>query len=538
MLHEVTPNARQSASDAEVTSAHWNDQLLVMSGEHIAFKEGVNSTDLQASAEEHLVNVWEQEQALLELAVAKIEGREAGTTEDDVQRLGITNKVMRKSSSLVNELYLRMGAANDMERSDLLLTGLAGLIVDEVASESIPGFGDDYKPTGSPVDRSFAVINAFTSRLGEQPELIDGKEREMLLAAELLSEALRAPNSVRSKLGTVAGVSAESLDGDFYAQSVVQICDAITRRLGSKNDPAPEGLSGKRLKKFDREQGITQSAVLTKYDTLFDMLEANPEDSSDAGARHLLKSFIKEASPIMQTRHLGYAYELFAPLMFRYAALQGGALDTGRIWHAPARADTPKDGLGSTPNVEQQKDPRHVAQHLKKQSADAFVGKKSPELAVEGSTFGSVSDRLQLKARDDADAMAQNYDEKLVGVLSEDMANLLTYLDDRFNSADSVYGEFPTIVEAGELSPQEIIRGKAASQVMLGAVIEIGRRLGGPGSQQPDHEFGVKGASTEITVDIPDLLDRMILPVYQRLVESTAGKSPPNSERAEQLISV
>lgn len=527
------PNSPLPVGNEASRLTHWNDQMLIMSAEPIAFMEGTDAATHQEAAEHHFVDIWEQEQALLELSVAKIEGRESTITDSDLQELGLSDRVTKKSSTLAHELYRRMGATNDMNRSDVFLTGLAGLVVEEAATTAMPGFGELYDADADPIERSFAIISAFASRLGEQPELVDGKERDMLLAAELLSEALRAPEGVRGKLGVVAGIEADSLSKDFYTHNIVQICDAVISQIKPKLAGSPEGLSKGKLKERNKNMSCLQSAILTKYDAQFDLLETGQTGQTDGEARQMLASFIAEATEVIDNQELGYAYELFAPIMFRYAALEGGVLDDARAWHATARADMPQDKLGFNPNPQKLTEATHVAQHIKKQSSDIQIGNVSRPDDGTGQPVGRVTQRLQLKARLDAEEVAKEYDDTLVSLHSEDMVNLLSFLDGRLRRADETYNALPDTFQAQEPCKDDV-RSEAAEQVVRALVREVGRRINGSPST-PNHEFVASGASTNISVDVPKILDDLILPVYQSMVRQVTDQSAP-AER--QLVSV
>lgn len=528
----TNPDAAQfpalHVQDPDRQAEHWNDVFFVASGEPVALKPGHETVGNQAEAEAHLMRVWEQEQVLLGITISRIEGISQNPEPDELSSLGITPKVLEKSSTLVGELHRRMGAVNDMGRSDLLLTGMAGLVVEEVAKQKIQGFGDEYDPKGDPIEKPFAVINAFAGRLDDQPELAEGRESELLLAAELLSEALRTPESVRRKLGEVAGIDAESLDQEFYASRTVQICDAIIKNAKPKVLVPAEGLSRKQAEKREKYRTYLQTALLTKYDVLFDMLEVGPTQETKQPAREILGYFIADAEEIIGQEDMGRAYELFAPIAFRYEAFASGEINNVRIWHASARSDMPKDQLGF--KSKNDRDSGGIAQHMRRQSSDIHIGRVSAGQA--GRNFGRITENLQLKARSDAQSISDEYDARSVGFHFEDAASLLGYIGKRLSDEDPAYNLLAEGFHQNSKLGKENVKVSAAEQVLGGLLSEIGRRLAG-NRYEPEHEFVVKGASTEIRVDLPKILDELVLPVYSRMVESAAAMKTKRSDTRE-----
>lgn len=527
--HQQLPSLH--LQDTTQPPGHWNDRYFIAAGEPVALRSGYESKDHQTAAEKHLEGLWKQEQVLLGMAISRIEGSPDTPSIEELKALEIPARVADKSSALVSELYRRMGAINDMGYSDLLLTSLAGLVVEEVAAEKVPGFGSKYRNRGEPFEKSFAYIGAFAGMLVDQPELVDGRESDMLLTAELLSEALRSPEDMRHKLGEVAGIDADSLESEFYARHIVQICDAVIARTKTNALIPTDGISSRKAhEKREKAMSYLQTAILTKYDVLFDMVEAGPTEETSQDARELLAHFIAEAAEVIDHEDLGRAYELFSPIVFRYAALASGAINVARIWHSSARADLPLDKFGFKPD---KSDNPYIEQHIQKQSSDVQIGR-----AVDGGRnrgFGRVTERLQLKARSDAEGVLRGYDQKSVGFHFQDAVNLLAYVGGLLQDSDSGYKALTDKFDPNDPG-KENIKELAAKQVVWGLLGEISRRIKGGGAES-NHEFVLKGVSTEIRVDLSKILDELVLPVYRRMVDAATG-TRSNSSVPREVVGV
>lgn len=507
---------------------HWNDAYLLQATDVPYVDPDLLTVDQKAAYDTEIQNqydlVWEQGQALLELAVAKIEGREPGirvtgqskSNPEDLERyvvdreqgLGLPKAVLTSNYSIANELYGRMGPLNEMQRSDAILSGLASLILgDIVAPDENP---DDKEEERDPYIRSMEKLSGYLDAIEENPDLItEGNEKSLVLAAELLGEALRTPDSVRVKMG-LENILGEDVDG-LYCRGVVSLCDAVMPRLNVKFH-ALEDRTSKTA--FDRRKRLSVSmerVLLTKYDALFDTIDPEKLEAKDV-ANKLLGAMVDEINDFSSGLEQGFVYELLVPVVYRYVANSEGRIGTERIWHAPLRADAPLDGLGNKPKKHELDDQRALAvsQH-RQQSQDAITGHAGNDRAP----FGRTVERWQLKSRTDIANFNSRYDQRMVKIHSSDAIKLFE-LAAQLNAAFAV-----DTIDMPEDERIEVL-DRTTHDLFCGLIKEIGARVKGEGSI--GKQIIVFGVDTEVGVDIPDALDSIVIPDYHELFESTTEK--------------
>ncbi len=493
-----------SQADAFPVVPHWNDFYLTE--QRVPFKEGVDAVQLQPEAQLHYQKLWHQEQALFELVDARLEQRDSPVTLDQVRELDLPTNVLVNNVSLASELYGRLGPHNEMERSDLLLTSLAGMVAEDLQQPDSNNKERLLPDVENPFERAVRITSAYAERVANQPELVKGKEREHLLLAELLSEAQHVPSRSRERVPELGNIYATDMDSEFYQASVVNICDALTSQITTELKTPAEAGSKLAAKRRAQKLPMLEGALLTKYDTLFDGV-ANAQASDPEAARKLLTNFAAEVHTHLGDLELGYGYELFMPLAFRYAALQAGQLDQVRIWHATTRSDMPRDRFGFKPQAHRPES--EVGQHIKKQSHDVLIGQVDPRDAA----VAHVTDRLQLKARTDAERFVAEYDSPLVTVHSADAAALLDTLHTTIARRD------PSLAHQSE-ADKAVRLALAAEQVLVGMASEIHDRLQEP-TVRGHRSFVVHDTHGDIPLDISQVLDETMLPIYQQLLDKS-----------------
>jgi len=489
---------------------HWADHYMRLNVGELQLRDGVDTTPGVNEVQDHLGLLWEQEQSLVELVDARLNGRESPIGEDELKRLGLPTSVLSSPASLANELFTRLGPDNEMARSDVLLTMLAASVVEELYQKHT-GNTDRLNPEMDEPMRSMQLISAFSESLSRNPKLVEGSTKDLMLIAEMLAEGMRAPDRARNYAPSLSELSATDIDRDYYRASVVQICDAVIEQT-IVTPPAPgDNASKNTLKRYKKNEknrtSSLQGALLTKYDMLFDTLEASTDPLNyTENASVILSKFSDEVSQVVDQLEWGYAYEVFAPLLFRYVALQSGQLKDVRIWHGSKRNDTPNDGFGFKQG---EKEVPLVSEGLRKQSSDAVLG-STEKAENDEPNYGSVTRYVQLKGRTDADSFKDVYDDRVIDIHSQDAVAILGAAQESL-SIHTLDLSSPADLEQFE---EQVV--PLAEEVMKAIVEEIHRRLVGDVTEG-NHEFTVKVGDRNLVFDIPKLLDESVVPVYKEM---------------------
>ena len=527
----IVPSEASANPSAELpaTNQHWADTYFLLHPTELPFKPGVDLEATIPEAQRHLGGLQDQQNLLLEVLFAKIEQRDplyyhreqhedGSLSEPRVEVLlperietmfGLPRTVLSSNRSLAGELFKRLGPDNKMARSDIFLTTLAGLVAEE-AAQNITG-DEERKPLDvtNPAE-TIEYITNFASSLRlreERSKLSDDQCSSLLLTAELLGEAMRAPDSVRERVPEFATLTESDIDRDYYNSSVVDLCDSVIDSLKAR-PPLEEKPSKTALRRERERAQKLQAALLTKYDILFDTVEAQSGPlAQEAANRALLKDFAHELGEVITDFELGFAYEAFAPLAFRYAALEGGTANA-RIWHGTSRNDTPKDLFGS-----QNKKLPEFLRHVKKQSSDAATGSVG-DFQESTAPYGIPDTRLQLKARADAHTFTEVYDDRIVSIHSKDAIALLKLLDGYLSEGNPTFAALPD-KEKGESGLDEA--GVLALQALVG---EIAHRLDDK-SPKPVQTITIN--NREIRLNTAQILDELILPAYTAILSPTAA---------------
>lgn len=534
----------QAASDVypEHFEQHWADHYYKLPVEALPFREGMEIDEYYEQAYEHKHQLEDQQGALLELMFSRVEGREAyaglppgfrapliepgdrseeafRTTEaayDEaagrypidtsyLQAIGFgkdaSKKMLRSNVALAEALFVRLGPENKMARSDVTLTLLAGLAGEEIY-QRLHGTSERLHPGEEEPLRSMNILGALADSLVEPDGTIKpiddpGLAKSAVLVAEILSEAMKAPNEVRSRVDGLRGMSPEEVDHKYYQTVVVTLCDSAMQGLRAIEYTPPEELSNTQRGKQEARSESIQSALLTKYDMLFDTLESG-ENNPDL-ARRVLLEFASELDQVIEHFEWGFAYEAFAPLAFRFTALQQGEAGA-RIWHGTERTDKPKDGFGAGENS-----------YLQKRSSDAQTGSINVSNGLDRAPYGIPLRRFQLKGRTDADEFSQIYDSRVISIHSADAIELLTLLDASLSSDPAFDALSMSEKHKNGLDAAGVSALKQLTQ-------EIERRL--DSNERPRSSLVITVGDREIPFDAKRVLDEKILPTYKPLIRS------------------
>ncbi len=500
----------QPQEQIQQPAEHWADHYMRLDVSELQLRDGVGTVPGVNEVQDHLGLLWEQEQSLVELVDARLNGRESPIGEDELKRLGLPTSVLSSSASLANELFTRLGPNNEMTRSDVLLTMLAASVVEELYQKHT-GNTDKLNPEMAEPMRSMQLISAFSESLSRNPELVEGSTKDLMLVAEMLAEGMRAPDRARNKAPSLSELSAADIDRDYYRTSVVQICDAVIEQTSAVPSAPGDNASKNALKRYKKDEknrtSSLQGALLTKYDMLFDTLEASTNQVNyTENASVILSKFSDEVSQVIDQLEWGYAYELFAPLLFRYVALQSGQLKDVRIWHSSKRSDTPNDGLGFKQG---ERDAPLISEGLRKQSSDAVLGSTAGTNSDEPN-YGAATRYLQLKGRTDADSFKGVYDDHIIDIHSQDAVAILGTVQEAL-SIQTLDLNNPVGLEQFE---DQVV--PVAEEVMKAIVEEVHRRLVGKVAES-NHGFTVKVGERDLVFDIPKLLDESVVPVYKKM---------------------
>lgn len=487
-------------------------------------------SDYDVELTAHREHLWEQGQALLELAVAKLEHREpamlptfpggnepslsfAEYMTDRENGLGLPKVVLTSNYSLANELFGRLGPGNEMGRSDAILSGLAMLVIEEVVKPnhaSEEASNQDREEVVDPYAQALEKLSSYVSLIEREPECADGREKNLVLAAELLGEALRAPNSVRDVLG-IEEVRGEDVE-HLYKRSAVALCDNVLPRLSARFNALIDNNSKTASDKRKRLATGMERVLLTKYDVLFDTLDAENGDTQER-AYTLLASMIDEMKDFSPGLEQGFIYELVVPVMYRYVATLEGVVDKERIWHASLRSDAPLDRFGYSPTGKQQDDPRAQAlSRHKQQSQDALTGRVDSEQAP----YGRVINRWQLKARTDVANFSERYDERLIKIRSSDAVKM-------FELAAQLNSKFAVDTLTMPENERVLALDETTHSLFCGILREIGLRTSGEASTGLQE---ITVGSKSVKVDIAGVIDEILVPDYQTLFTDSNTRQP------------
>ena len=503
---------------------HWNDHDLqlavpVLRPEGFAFpykrpdmsEHRISMYDAELTG--HFDEEWQDRQVLLELAVSKIEGKQPSVSAENLESL--PKKVTESNYTLADELYRRMGPVNDMPRGDVLLISLAGLVIDEIAPNPnqtpVVVNGPEQGVKGLFL-RTMSGIHEFTSALEADPKLAAGHTNSLLLAAELMSDALRVPESVRNTAVEHEGYSG-NVDAEL-ARGIVVICDALMPSYEAEL----AALDGKTSKKAVHEKSELLSdmsrTILTKYDLLFD--QVGGEKATDQ-SRMLLGHMASDIQELMPRLGTGFLYETFVPLAFRFVALEEGFAADAKMWHATTRSDMPKGGVGARVGSRLVNSRLAALRDTKQSAQDTLLSQRIDEV-----TSGKIVERWQLKARSDAESFASEYDDKNVVIHSKD--------------AEALFGIAATLSKKlnprhQKLSDQERIQSYDATvgEMLRGLVREVGSRVV-DGKSLGSQLITIEGIPESVALG--SVFDQLVAPQYRKLFKGK-GITPPVFTRTD-----